>query len=98
MTNAIVADSLFVFASLPSFSLDITQAFTFAPGMDVPAIPSDRDLYVKLNKDMSKFLNEYKIKPNPSEELGGLEDILGGFKRMQEGKVSGKKLTYKIGA
>ncbi|KAJ9094733.1 hypothetical protein QFC21_005891 [Naganishia friedmannii] len=73
------------------------NAFEFIPGSTVPAIPSDREFYVKLCKDTPDFIQKYNIRPNPIKDMnGGLEHILEGFEFMKSGKVSASKLVYKI--
>ncbi|KAI5451117.1 Zinc-binding oxidoreductase alcohol dehydrogenase [Naganishia albida] len=73
------------------------NAFEFMPGQTVPAVPSDREFYVKLNKDTPDFVQKYNIKPNPITDMdGGINGILEGFEVMKSGKVSASKLVYKI--
>lgn len=80
-----------------AYSLITGHKFDFIPGQPLEPIPSDLDFMVKIAPDVPKFIEEFGVKPNPIQEQGGLDDVLGGFKHMQEGKVSAKKLTYQIG-
>jgi hypothetical protein len=67
------------------------------PGQKVPAVPSDREFYVKLCKDTPRFVSEFGIRPNPiTDRDGGINGILDGFELMKSGKVSATKLVYKI--
>ena len=44
-----------------------------------------------------KLLNEGKVKPHPVDlRPGGLKGVLEGLDEMRKGKVSGKKLVYKV--
>jgi len=73
------------------------NAFEFMPGQTVPAIPSDREFYVKLNKDTPDFVQQYNIRPNPITDMdGGLDGLTQGFELLKSGKVSASKLVYKI--
>ncbi|OTA53019.1 zinc-binding dehydrogenase [Hypoxylon sp. EC38] len=60
------------------------------------ATPHDKALWEKYLALLPEFLSSGKIKPNRVRELGGISDILAGFKEQQEGKVSAEKLVYKI--
>lgn len=53
----------------------------------------DWEKYLSL---LPELLSSGKIKPNRIREMGGLNDIITGFKEQQEGKVSAEKLVYKI--
>ena len=73
------------------------QEFEFMPGQKIPAVPSDREFYVKLCKDTPRFVGEFGIRPNPiTDRDGGLDGILDGFELMKNGKVSASKLVYKV--
>lgn len=41
---------------------------------------------------------KYKVPPNPLDVRSGIEDIIQGLEELKAGKVSGKKLVYKIEA
>lgn len=45
-----------------------------------------------------KLLSEGAIKVHPPKVGKGLEGVLEGLDDMRQGKVSGNKLVYKIGA
>lgn len=70
------------------------------PGFDNcgPATPEDKAVWEKYLSMLPELLSSGKIKPNRIREVGGLEDILTGFKEQQEGKVSAEKLVYKVSA
>lgn len=58
--------------------------------------PEDKAFWEKYLSQLPEWLEKGVIKPNRVKELGGLEEILEGFKLQQEGKVSAEKLVYKI--
>ncbi|KAI0112281.1 zinc-binding dehydrogenase [Hypoxylon sp. NC0597] len=60
------------------------------------ATPHDKALWEKYLALLPELLSSGKIKPNRVRELGGITDILTGFKEQQEGKVSAEKLVYKV--
>ncbi|WWC90093.1 uncharacterized protein L201_005026 [Kwoniella dendrophila CBS 6074] len=63
----------------------------------IPANLEDRKFGEKVFEKTPEFIEKYGIKPNPIQvRQGGLTDVDAGFKEMKEGKVSGKKLVYKI--
>lgn len=73
------------------------QPVPLGPNFTVPASPSDRAFYVKLNKDLPVFLEKFGLKPNPITDMpGGLAGIPDGFELMKSGKVSASKLVYRI--
>ncbi|KAH8647251.1 zinc-binding dehydrogenase [Xylariales sp. PMI_506] len=58
--------------------------------------PQDKAFWEKYLSLLPEYLTSGKIKPNRIRELGGLDDILSGFKLQADGKVSAEKLVYKI--
>ncbi|KAK2616927.1 hypothetical protein QQS21_000015 [Conoideocrella luteorostrata] len=58
--------------------------------------PQDKAFWEKYLDQLPGLLENGTIKPNPVKELGGLDDILDGFKYQKEGKLSAEKLVYKI--
>jgi NADPH:quinone reductase-like Zn-dependent oxidoreductase len=58
--------------------------------------PEDKAYWEKWLSVLPQYLSSGRIKPNKIRELGGLEDLLAGFKEQQEGKVSAEKLVYKV--
>lgn len=64
-------------------------------GPDRPT-PEDKAVWEKYLGMLPNLLTSGKIKPNPIREMGGLEDIVTGFKEQEEGKVRAEKLVYKI--
>jgi len=69
--------------------------FNFNPA-PVQAVPEDHEWYIELAKLTSTMITEYGLKPNPVDLREGLESILPALEELQAGKISGKKLTYKI--
>ena len=72
------------------------KAFTLTKGLHLPAIPENRKFGTVAYAKTPEIITTYDIKPNPLEIRGGLDDINAGLIDMSEGKVSGKKLIYKI--
>ncbi|OQN96060.1 hypothetical protein B0A48_17860 [Cryoendolithus antarcticus] len=60
--------------------------------------PEDKAVWEKWCSLLPELLQRGKVKPNKAREMGGIDDILKGFKEQQEGKVSAEKLVYKIAA
>ncbi|RYP79290.1 hypothetical protein DL770_006737 [Monosporascus sp. CRB-9-2] len=60
------------------------------------ATPEDKAIWEKYLAMLPDLLTKGKIKPNRVREMGGIEDILTGFKEQQEGRVSAEKLVYKV--
>ncbi|KAI0880207.1 zinc-binding dehydrogenase [Annulohypoxylon maeteangense] len=60
------------------------------------ATPGDKALWEKYLAILPELLSSGKLKPNRARELGGLDDILSGFEKQQDGNVSAEKLVYKI--
>jgi hypothetical protein len=80
-----------------------TMAFTavgeaFQIGdLSVPAVPEDYAFAVKFVRLAQELLAQGRVKVHPFEvREGGLEGVLGGLEEMRAGKVSGKKLVYKL--
>ncbi|WVQ98438.1 hypothetical protein IAU59_005562 [Kwoniella sp. CBS 9459] len=77
------------------------KEFNFAPRAPepfiVPALPESREFATKIYSATPELVVKYGIKPNPVDVRGGLEDIESGLRASQAGKVSGKKLVYRIG-
>jgi len=70
-------------------------------GPDGPEIPASKDdlEFATMFWDLSaKLLGEGKVKPHPVDvRAGGLKGVLEGMEDMKNGKVSGKKLVYRVG-
>ncbi|OCF44732.1 hypothetical protein I317_01421 [Kwoniella heveanensis CBS 569] len=62
----------------------------------IPAVPEAREFATKIYAATPELITKFGIKPNPVEIRGGLENVEAGLKELQAGKVSGKKLVYKI--
>lgn len=60
------------------------------------ATPKDKAVWEKYLQLLPGFLYDGKITANPTRKFGGIEDIPGGFKVMQEGGVKAEKLVYQI--
>ncbi|KAI2601809.1 zinc-binding dehydrogenase [Hypoxylon sp. NC1633] len=58
--------------------------------------PHDKAQWEKYLAMLPEFLSSGKLKPNGVRELGGINNILGGFRKHEEGWVSAEKLVYKI--
>ncbi|OQO11512.1 hypothetical protein B0A48_03239 [Cryoendolithus antarcticus] len=56
----------------------------------------DKAFWAKWCSLLPELLESGKVKSNRAREMGGIEDILKGFKEQQEGRVSAEKLVYKI--
>lgn len=56
-----------------------------------------RDFAYAYYRLMSKWIKEGRFKPHPYEVVpGGLEAVVGGLMQLKEGKVSAKKLLFKV--
>ncbi|EMC98222.1 hypothetical protein BAUCODRAFT_66865 [Baudoinia panamericana UAMH 10762] len=66
-------------------------------GMDFPPVPEDFEFAKKFFDITEKLLAEGKLKTH-EEQVGphGLQGVLEGFQQMKEGKVSGRKLVYRV--
>jgi NADPH:quinone reductase-like Zn-dependent oxidoreductase len=63
----------------------------------VPAKPQDFEFMKKFVAIAQKLIDEGKIKPHTQDvRSGGLDGIMSGLEDMKNGKVSGKKLVYKL--
>jgi hypothetical protein len=72
------------------------EAFT-KRGRETPAKPEDYAFTVKFAAVTEKMLAEGRLKPHRFEvRPGGLDGVLDGLKDMKEGKISGKKVVYKV--
>ena len=58
--------------------------------------PQDKAVWEKYLDWLPQALGSKRLKPNRVKEMGGLEDLLKGFKEQQEGRVSAEKLVYKV--
>ena len=72
------------------------KAFTFTPMKKYPVNPEGRAFFAKVNAEQADLIQKYNIKTNPLSVRTGLEHVLDGLDEMRKGKVSGKKLVYKI--
>ncbi|KIW13878.1 hypothetical protein PV08_06659 [Exophiala spinifera] len=72
------------------------EAFDFA-GTKIPALPEDFEFAKKFTSITEKLLAEGKLKTHAEEVRGGgLDAVPQGLEDLKAGKVSGKKLVYKI--
>lgn len=58
--------------------------------------PEDKAVWEKYLKLLTGLLREGSVRPNKVREVGTLHDVLTGFKLLQEGKISGEKVVYKV--
>ncbi|KAI9727308.1 MAG: hypothetical protein M1828_006927 [Chrysothrix sp. TS-e1954] len=73
------------------------EAFSFF-GNEVPAKPEDFEFAKKFWTLAEKLVAEGKIKAkHPDVRSGGLNGVFGGLDELRQGKVSGRKLVYKVG-
>jgi hypothetical protein len=74
----------------------VLQPVPLGPEFTIPAAPSDRAFFAKLNKDLPVLFERFGLKVNPITDVdGGLEGIPAGFEKMKAG-ISGSKLVYKV--
>jgi len=73
---------------------DIQPFKTF--GLEYDTIPEDREFSHDAWAKSADLIKTYNIRPNPIDHRGGLDSIAEGLEHMKSGKVSGKKLIYKI--
>jgi NADPH:quinone reductase-like Zn-dependent oxidoreductase len=71
------------------------QAFT-SLGRDWPAVPEDEAFGADAYARSADMIKKYNIRANPIDHRNGLDAIVDGLEHMKQGKVSGKKLIYKI--
>ncbi|KAF2624513.1 zinc-binding oxidoreductase ToxD [Macroventuria anomochaeta] len=62
----------------------------------VPAKPEDYEFGVKFWKAAEELFNSGKIKAHPTLVRDGLEGVPQGLNDLKDGKVSGKKLVYRV--
>lgn len=66
-------------------------------GKETPASPEDFESAKRVFELTEKLLAEGKLKPHPEAVgEGGLRGVLKGMKDLQEDKVSGQKLVYRV--
>ncbi|KAH8890047.1 GroES-like protein [Thozetella sp. PMI_491] len=58
--------------------------------------PEDKAFWEKYLGLLPELLEQGKVKPNPPREFGGIDDIVRGFQKHEQGKVRAEKLVYKI--
>lgn len=64
----------------------------------IPAIPQERDFFAELCAKTPEYISVFGIRPPPLEERQGLDVITAAFEEMKAGKISGKRIVFKIGA
>ncbi|KAI9738804.1 MAG: hypothetical protein M1834_008311 [Cirrosporium novae-zelandiae] len=65
--------------------------------LDLPVSKEDFEFWKMWSGIAEGLIAEGKVRPVPTEVGKGLEGVLEGLQRMREGKVSGRKLVYRIG-
>ncbi|MCJ1252152.1 hypothetical protein MMC30_009390 [Trapelia coarctata] len=66
-------------------------------GQEMPGKNEDLEFASKFWSIAEELLSEGKVKPHPVDlRPGGLKGVLEGLDEMRKGKVSGKKLVYRI--
>jgi NADPH:quinone reductase-like Zn-dependent oxidoreductase len=82
---------------------DITLGYTiFGDAFDmfgsfrIDSMPQNFEFVKKWGVVMEKLLEEKKIVPHPVEVRSGIERIGEGLKDLEEGKVSARKLIYRV--
>lgn len=73
----------------------VGEAFDFGPNK-IPAKPEDFEFGIKFWNLAEKLFAEGKVKVHTPEVREGLENVFVGLSDLKEGRVSGKKLVYKI--
>lgn len=73
----------------------VGEAFEFGP-TKFPAKPEDFEFGVMFWNLSEKLFADGKVKVHRPEVREGLENVFGGLSDLKEGRVSGKKLVYKI--
>lgn len=63
------------------------QEYSFTPSTDelpttVDAVPADRELHVEIGRRTPEWITSHGLKGNPTQLMGGLDDIPDGFKYM----------------
>lgn len=65
--------------------------------LKLDAQPQDFEFAKRWGAVAAKLFEEKKVVPHPVEVRGRLEDIAGGLRDLEEARVSGKKLVYRVG-
>lgn len=63
-----------------------------------PVVEEDVKAHKKLVQQTPEYLELGAFKAPPIENWGGLDDIIAGFDKMEQGKNSGHRIVYKIGS
>ncbi|KAL2172330.1 hypothetical protein VTG60DRAFT_6169 [Thermothelomyces hinnuleus] len=83
---------------------DITLAYTahgeacevWGGKIRLEARPEDLEFARRWGSLAARLFAEKKVVPHPAEIRGGLDDITAGLRDLEEGRVSGKKLVYRV--
>ena len=62
----------------------------------MPAKPEDYEFGVKFWRAAEELFNSGEVKAHPTLVRDGLEGVPQGLNDLKEGKVSGKKLVYRV--
>jgi len=72
-------------------------SFEFLRGQPpLPHKPEDHEWYLQLVEHTPELITHYGVKGNPVDVRNGLESIEAGLDDLRKGKVSGKKIVFKI--
>ncbi|KAH8704778.1 putative zinc-binding oxidoreductase ToxD [Talaromyces proteolyticus] len=72
------------------------EAFNFYGSIKVDVMPQNFPFAEKWGSLVGEFFGEKRLVPHPVEVRGGLEKIGEGLKDLEEGRVSAKKLVYRV--
>ncbi len=74
----------------------LNQVFEIHGIFKVEAMPQNFEFAKKWGVVAAQLFEEKKVVPHPVEVREGLENIGQGLKDLQEGRVSAKKLVYRV--
>ncbi|KAL2192822.1 putative zinc-binding oxidoreductase ToxD [Corynascus similis CBS 632.67] len=80
-----------------AYTVSGEPARVFGGVITLPARPEDFAFAKRWGATAARLFADKKVIPHPVEVRGGLQDITQGLKDLEEGRVSGKKLVYRVG-